>query len=48
MNLVAEQSEPQQSSVEGAAATEEFSQSVQEVASNVQETLRPRVTHRRK
>ena len=39
MNLVAEQSELQQSSVEGvAAATEEFSQSVQEVASNVQET----------
>jgi aerotaxis receptor len=39
MIRVAEQSEQQQSSVEGvAAATEEFSQSVQEVASNAQET----------
>jgi aerotaxis receptor len=39
MLRVAEQSEQQQASVEGvAAATEEFSQSVQEVASNAQET----------
>ncbi|MCE1239783.1 MAG: methyl-accepting chemotaxis protein [Azonexaceae bacterium] len=39
MALVAQQSEQQQSSVEGvAAATEEFSQSVQEVAANAAET----------